>query len=42
MAEERVASASMPDVTQTDSTNTTMPVALARRAEVNQHQNLSA
>jgi hypothetical protein len=34
MAEERVASASMPDVTQTDSTNATMPVALARRAEV--------
>jgi hypothetical protein len=34
MAEERVASASMPDVTQTDSTNTTMPVALVRRAEV--------
>jgi hypothetical protein len=29
---ERVASASVPDVTQTDST-TTMPVALARRAE---------
>jgi hypothetical protein len=30
---ERVASASVPDVTQTDSTDTTMPVALARRAE---------
>jgi hypothetical protein len=33
MAVERVASASVPDVTQTDSTNTTMPVALAWRAE---------
>jgi hypothetical protein len=32
MAVERVASASVPDVAQTDST-TTMPVALARRAE---------
>jgi hypothetical protein len=30
---ERVASASVPDVTQTDFTDTTMPVALARRAE---------
>jgi hypothetical protein len=30
---ERVASASVPDVTQTNSTDTTMPVALARRAE---------
>jgi hypothetical protein len=33
MAVERVASASVPDVTQTDSTDTAMPVALARRAE---------
>jgi hypothetical protein len=33
MAVERVASPSVPDVTQTDSTDTTMPVALARRAE---------